>query len=75
MTGITTIAGSVPLILASGAGAETRIVIGVVVLFGVLVATLLTLFVVPVAYNLLARNTASPNAVTERLEHEIKTSQ
>lgn len=72
MTGITTIAGSIPLILASGAGAETRIVIGVVVLSGVLIATLLTLFVVPVAYQLLARKTSSPNAVTERLEYEMK---
>jgi multidrug efflux pump len=70
MTGVTTIAGSVPLIMASGAGAETRSVIGVVVLFGVLIATALTLFVVPVAYNLLARHTSSPNAVSERLERE-----
>ena len=39
-----------PLILASGAGAEDREVIGVVVFSGVLFATLLTLFVVPVLY-------------------------
>jgi len=70
MTGVTTIAGSIPLILSSGAGAETRIVIGVVVLFGVLIATLLTLFVVPVAYNLLSRKTTSPNAVSQQLERE-----
>ncbi|MFT5836933.1 MAG: multidrug efflux pump [Candidatus Azotimanducaceae bacterium] len=70
MTGVTTIAGSIPLILSSGAGAETRIVIGVVVLSGVLVATLLTLFVVPVAYNLLTRKTSSPNAVSQQLERE-----
>jgi multidrug efflux pump len=70
MTGVTTIAGSIPLILASGAGSETRIVIGVVVLFGVFFATLLTLYLVPVAYNLLAKNTGSPNLVSERLERE-----
>ncbi|MGB0742957.1 MAG: efflux RND transporter permease subunit, partial [Opitutales bacterium] len=70
MTGVTTIAGSIPLVLASGAGSETRIVIGVVVLFGVFFATLLTLYVVPVAYNLLAKNTSSPKAVSERLEKE-----
>jgi multidrug efflux pump len=70
MTGVTTIAGSIPLILSSGAGAETRIVIGVVVLFGVLIATLLTLFVVPVAYNLLSRKTTSPSAVSQQLERE-----
>ena len=43
MTGVTTAAGSIPLILSSGAGAETRSVIGIVVLFGVIIATLLTL--------------------------------
>jgi len=49
MTGITTAAGAVPLILATGAGSETRIVIGTVVFSGVIAATLFTLFVVPTA--------------------------
>jgi multidrug efflux pump len=49
MTGITTAAGAVPLILSFGAGAETRLAIGVVVLGGVTVATFFTLFIVPVA--------------------------
>lgn len=70
MTGLTTIAGTIPLILSSGAGAETRETIGIVVLFGVFAATLFTLFIVPVAYNLIARGTGSPNAVSERLEKE-----
>ncbi len=71
MTGLTTVAGAIPLILTSGAGAETRITIGVVVLSGVLAATVFTLFVVPVAYSIIARNTGSPNEVAERLEREI----
>jgi len=70
MTGITTAAGSVPLLLSSGAGTETRIVIGTVILFGVLAATAFTLFVVPVAYDLLARHTGSPGDVRRRLEAE-----
>ncbi len=70
MTGITTAAGSVPLLLSSGAGAETRAVIGTVILFGVLAATLFTLFVVPVAYDLLARRTGSPGDVARQLEQE-----
>jgi multidrug efflux pump len=70
MTGITTAAGSVPLLLSSGAGTETRIVIGTVILAGVLAATLFTLFVVPVAYDLLARRTGSPGDVKRRLEME-----
>ena len=70
MTGITTAAGTVPLIIGSGAGAESRAVIGVVVLAGVLASVALTLFVVPVAYNLLARGTGSPGDVRRRLERE-----
>ena len=70
MTGLTTIAGAVPLILSSGAGAETRTTIGVVVLAGVFAATVFTLYIVPVAYSLIARGTKSPNAVAERLEQE-----
>lgn len=70
MTGLTTVAGAIPLILSSGAGSETRIVIGIVVFSGVLAATLFTLFVVPVAYALLARGTRSPGEVARRLEQE-----
>ena len=72
MTGLTTIAGAVPLVLSSGAGSETRIVIGIVVLTGVFAATIFTLFIVPVAYSLIARKTTSPKAITVRLENEIK---
>jgi multidrug efflux pump len=71
MTGITTMAGSVPLLLSSGAGAETRVVIGTVILCGVLAATLFTLFVVPVAYDRLAQHTGSPGDTRRRLEQEM----
>lgn len=67
MTGLTTIAGAIPLLLSTGAGAETRIVIGIVILFGVGAATVFTLFIVPVAYSLLTRHTGSPNAVANEL--------
>jgi len=67
----TTAAGSLPLLLSSGAGAETRAVIGTVILYGVLAATLFTLFVVPVAYDLLARRTGSPKQLQQRLEREL----
>jgi multidrug efflux pump len=72
MTGITTAAGSLPLIMASGAGAETRIAIGVVILFGVLTATTFTIVVVPVAYSLLARRTGSPGDVRRALGKQQK---
>ena len=67
MTSITAIMGAVPLIIAQGAGAETRQVLGVVIFGGVLVSTILTLFVVPMAYSLLARRTKSPEAVAREL--------
>ncbi len=47
--------GSLPLALATGAGAESRTQIGWVIVGGMSFGTLLTLFVVPVAYSLLAR--------------------
>lgn len=70
MTSLTAAAGAVPLVVSSGAGSETRFVIGIVVIFGVLVATLFTLFIVPVAYSLLARNTGSPGDVARKLAQE-----
>ena len=71
MTGITTAAGAVPLVIASGAGAETRFVIGVVVLSGILLATVFTLLVIPSAYGLFARNSGSPEAIAQQLEKEL----
>lgn len=71
MTAVTTMAGAIPLIVSTGPGAESRLVIGTVIMAGVGSATLFTLFVVPVAYDLLARHTGSPGAVKRRLEEEI----
>ena len=67
MTALSTIMGSIPLIMASGAGAESRTTLGIVIFSGVLTATVLTLFVVPVLYNLLARATTSPGAIASQL--------
>ncbi|MEX1033716.1 MAG: efflux RND transporter permease subunit [Cellvibrionaceae bacterium] len=71
MTAVTTVAGAVPLVIATGAGTETRFVIGLVVITGVSVATLFTLYVVPVAYQMWARRTGSPKAAQQRLEREL----
>lgn len=75
MTAVTTMAGAIPLIVGSGAGSESRMVIGTVILSGVAAATLFTLFIVPVAYDLLARHTGSPGDVKRRLEEEMEASQ
>ena len=71
MTSIATVAGAMPLMLASGAGAESRIAIGTVIVFGVSVATLLSLVVVPSVYALLARYTGSPEAVSRELDRQL----
>jgi multidrug efflux pump len=50
MTSVATIGGTLPLALAHGAGAESRNPLGLVVVGGMSIATILTLFVVPVFY-------------------------
>jgi multidrug efflux pump len=56
MTSVATIAGHFPLTLVSGAGAEARNSIGLVLVGGMFVGTLFTLFVVPAIYMLVARD-------------------
>lgn len=73
MTSIATVAGAVPLVLASGAGAEARSNLGLVVFWGVLFSTLLTLFVVPTFYALMAQRTASPGRTAARLAEQAAT--
>ncbi len=71
MTVIATVLGAVPLVLASGAGAESRIAIGTVIVGGLGVATVLTLFFTPVLYLLLAGLTAPGNETEKALEAEL----
>ena len=68
MTSIATITGALPLVLSGGPGSASRSTIGVVVIFGVAFSTLLSLFVVPSFYALLAPYTRSPEALSKRLE-------
>jgi multidrug efflux pump len=68
MTAFAAVMGAVPLILAEGPGASSRSALGVVIFSGVSFATLLTLFIVPAVYNLMARGTGSPNAIANRLD-------
>ncbi|CAM4082506.1 efflux RND transporter permease subunit [Pseudoalteromonas byunsanensis] len=67
MTSLTTVMSAIPLVLATGPGAESRMVIGIVIFAGVSVATILTLFVIPCAYNLLAKRTQSPEFISQKL--------
>lgn len=68
MTSIATAAGALPLMLGTGPGSASRQAIGIVVVFGVLAATALTLFVVPVVYRWLAPYTDSPEQRARELE-------
>jgi multidrug efflux pump len=71
MTSIATVAGAVPLMIASGAGAGARQAIGVVVVWGVSISTVITLFLIPLLYSRLARFTGSPLAVSRKLEAQL----
>ncbi len=68
MTSTCTTFGALPLLLASGAGAESRQPIGVVIVFGVAISAALTLFVVPTMYALLAKKTRSPHYVSSLID-------
>jgi multidrug efflux pump len=68
MTSVSTAIGAIPLVLATGAGAESRFTIGVVIISGVVLATVLTLFIVPLVYSLLARFTSASNRVAREIE-------
>jgi multidrug efflux pump len=68
MTSMCTAFGSVPLLLASGAGELSRQSIGAVVFFGVTFSVLLTLVVIPTVYGLIARNTHSPEYVSQIID-------
>ncbi|MFW5681134.1 MAG: efflux RND transporter permease subunit [Pseudomonadota bacterium] len=72
MTIVSTILGAVPLVLATGAGAESRLAIGTVIIGGLALAAVLTLFLTPVLYDLMARFTRPRGAVTKALEAELE---
>jgi multidrug efflux pump len=72
MTSLCTAFGALPLMLATGAGAEQRRPIGIVVFFGMTVAVFLTLFAVPTVYAILARKTRSPQHVSRLIDRLMK---
>ena len=56
MTTAAMVVGMIPLIVAEGAGAKSRIAIGMVIAFGMFMGTLFTLFVTPAIYTFVARD-------------------
>jgi hydrophobe/amphiphile efflux-1 (HAE1) family protein len=71
MTLLSTLLGSLPLILSSGAGAEARNAIGWVVFGGLGIAVVFTLYLTPVLYLALARFTKPRADEAKRLESEL----
>ena len=68
MTSIATVMGAIPLVIFGGPGSASRATIGIVIVFGVSFSTLLSLFVVPAFYALLAKYTSSPEALAHQLD-------
>ncbi|WP_436415801.1 efflux RND transporter permease subunit [Petrimonas sp.] len=69
MTSISTILGLLPLALATGEGANGRIAMGIAVVGGMLISTLLTLFVVPAMYMYLSTNRKSKTKEKLEVQH------
>lgn len=55
MTSLATILGSLPIALSLGAASESRVGMGVVVVGGMMISTLLTLYVIPSLYVVMSR--------------------
>ncbi|WP_158044590.1 efflux RND transporter permease subunit [Skermanella pratensis] len=68
MTSIATVFGAVPLAMAEGAGAESRMAIGLVIVGGVSVGSLLSLFGTPLLYSLLARRLQPIGRIRRRIQ-------
>ena len=75
MTMIATIVGALPLVLASGAGAEARVALGWVLVGGLGLATVVTLYLTPVAYLVIARFTKPQVDEERRLQRELDAAQ
>jgi multidrug efflux pump len=69
MTTAATVVGHTPLVIATGPGAGARNSIGIMLVSGMIIGTIFTLFVVPSIYMLVAR-TRTATASTEVVEEE-----
>ncbi|WP_173932762.1 efflux RND transporter permease subunit [Chelativorans sp. Marseille-P2723] len=71
MTMVSTVVGGLPLVMASGAGAEARIALGWVIVGGLGLSAIATLYLTPVAYLLLGRFVTPKVEEEARLEREL----
>jgi multidrug efflux pump len=68
MTSAATVFGHFPLVLVTGAGAEARNSIGIVLVTGMIISTVFTLFVVPSIYIMLAKTHKKEADIEEQFE-------
>jgi multidrug efflux pump len=54
MTSLCAVLGAVPIALALGAGAKSRVSMGIVIIYGLAFSTLLTLYIIPALYSYIA---------------------
>lgn len=71
MTSLATALGALPIAMALGAGAKSRMGMGIVVIGGLLFSLILTLFVIPAIYSYLSRNKNQHHAIQEPAPNEI----
>ncbi|MEZ4701469.1 MAG: efflux RND transporter permease subunit [Rhodothermales bacterium] len=73
MTSISTILGILPIALALGAGAESRVPMGIAVIGGLVIGTFLTLFVIPAMYSFLASKTVTRHEDMKAMVDALRT--
>ena len=70
MTTMTTILGLLPMAMATGEGAELRAPLAITVMSGLLIATFLTLIVIPVLYSVFNRDQVQANEQLSKADYE-----
>ena len=71
MTSSSTIFGVLPLIISSGPGEASRLTVGITIFAGMFFSTFFTLYVIPVIYLIIGKNTKSINYIEEILNKEL----
>ncbi len=69
MTSLATALGAVPIALALGAGSQSRIPLGIVIIGGIMFSLMLTLFVIPAVYSFMSRRAPKPAASAIEEKH------
>ena len=71
MTSSSTIFGVLPLIISSGPGEASRLTVGITIFAGMFFSTFFTLYVIPVIYLIIGKNTKSIKYIEEKLNKEL----